>query len=94
MDDNKLARIGNARNARVVTRAAADDKPVIDNTCGVFGKDPLPRCVNATPKEAPLPTVCVTANGQFNACFTDVRFVVFGMMTKQNAELLGSSKFT
>ena len=73
----------------MVSRTSADDQSVIDNTCGIFGEEALPGRVNTVLEETPLTAVCMTANGEINIGFLDVRYVVFGMMTKQNAELLG-----
>ena len=71
----------------MVSRPAANDASVIDNACGVFGEDALPGRIDAAPKESPMPTVCVTANGKLNARLFDVRLVVFGMVAKQNTAL-------
>ena len=53
---------------------------------GIFGEQALSRCVNTATEDTPLPSVCVTADSKVDIGFTDVRFVILGMVAKQNAE--------
>ena len=76
----------------MISRSAADDAPAIDNACGVFGEDALPRCKNTVTEEAPLTAMCVAANGELDIGVADVRLVIFGMVAKQNTELGGVGK--
>lgn len=77
----------------MVAKAAADHQPVLPNALGITWEKTLPRGVDTSAKKAPLPTVCVSADGQFNVSFFDCRNEILGVMTKQNSKTVSRSKF-
>ena len=92
MNDHQLARIEESGIDRVVSKPSADHASAVDDTRGVFGKDPLPRGVRRKPKRAPLSAMGVSAYSQVDVGLLDVGHKVFGMVAEQDTKALGFCK--
>ena len=91
-EDDQLAWIEDARDAGVIAESAADDQAILKHACGVFGEDALSGRIYASAEDAPLTAVGMTADGELDLRFLNIRYEILGMMTKKDAEAVLSSK--
>ena len=87
MDHYQFGLIEDTRDPRVIAEPAADHASVFKDARGVFWEQSLPRGIDASAEYAPLSAVRVTANGQIDVCFLNVRVKIFGMMTEQKLHI-------
>ena len=70
----------------MIAESAADDQSVLEHARGVFREDSLTGRIHTSAENAPLTAVGMTADSELNARFLNIRYEIFGMMTKKDAE--------